>query len=118
MNKWHTWYKALVGLGSVLTIYFVLYMFLNLESEYYRFGYTVSDLLGDIRNLIIGDIIIWTLFHFIVYKGIYLHYYKKQQKQNIINEITALTLLKEQGIVSQDEYLSKVDGLKNELLGL
>ena len=81
-------------------------------------GYVSYYRLEEIQNAIMAYIIVWTLFHFIVYKGIYLHYYKKQQKQNIINEINALTLLKQQGIVSQDKYSSKVDVLKNELLGL
>lgn len=112
MNKWHTWYKVLVGIWSIPIIFFFLIGIFSF----------IKDPGSDNGPYAITYCFLWAfglaLFHFIAYEGIYLHYYKKQQKQNIINEINALTLLKEQGIVSQDEYSSKVDVLKNELLGL
>lgn len=112
-NEWakiHTWYKALI------VILFLIITF-TISLSIYEFS---KDMRSDNGPgwLMVSFIFIFALilFHFIIYKGVYLNFYSKKQYNRCLKEINDLTLLLQQKIVTEKEYEERTSILKNELL--
>jgi amino acid transporter len=100
--KWHIWYKIVVGLYASFML-FVWFLAL-LEDDF-----NIVD--SDILPLIIVTIVGFILFHFIIYKGIYIYLYKLKLQKDLKN----LAFNKERDIISEDEFFIKAREIKDKL---
>lgn len=104
---YHTWYKIVIILWIICSLFLVgiglfSLIFQTSNDDYIAIFYGIAWLIGLL------------LFHFIIYNGIYKYFYKKY----IMKEIDYLSILREKGMLSKDEYNSKLQLLKDKLNGI
>lgn len=101
---YHTWYKIVMILWIIWSLFLVgigVYslVFRTSNDDYIAIFYGIAWLIGLI------------LFHFVIYNGLYKYFYKR----NIMKELDYLSKLSEKGMLSTNEYNSKLQLLKDKL---
>lgn len=119
-NEWarvHSWYKVLIMIWMFSIICIIGICLKDAYERYQRLRW--FELSGDtiaLVSYIIFLLCVGILFHFIIYKGVYLNFYNKKQYNRCLKEINDLTLLLQQKIVTEKEYTERTSILKDELL--